>query len=146
MPMSVCVRYPELMFRAIALALLAISVTTAQQPGAEAARKAAESWVVLIDSGKYAESWDEASTSFKQAITKDKWEEAVKQARAPLGKFKSRVFSLSQFVKDPPNSPPGDYYILQFTSDFENRNGATETIVVVHQNEKEWRVAGYFIK
>jgi len=29
---------------------------------------------LLVDSGKYAESWDEASAVFKSAVTKEKWQ------------------------------------------------------------------------
>jgi hypothetical protein len=39
----------------------------------DAAQKAAEAWLALVDAGKYGESWEEAATYFKGAVTKDQW-------------------------------------------------------------------------
>ena len=43
----------------------------AQQKPEEVAQKAAEAWLALADSGKYAESWDAGSSGFKTAIIKE---------------------------------------------------------------------------
>lgn len=132
------------MLRVVLLTLLTLSLIAAE-PDAAPAREAALSWLPLVDSAKYPESWTHAADSFKAAVTKEQWAAAAETARGPLGKFKSRTFALAQFLKDPPNAPAGDYFLLQFTSDFENRFGATETIILVQQG-KSWRTAGYFIK
>lgn len=53
------------------LAVLAIALwplrtaMNAQQKPEDLAQKSAESWRALTDSGKHAESWDEASQFFK---------------------------------------------------------------------------------
>lgn len=128
------------------LLVLFTLLTFAAEPDAAPARKAADAWLPLIDSGKYAESWEQAGTNFRQAVPKEKWAEAAAQVRKPLGKFKLRTFSLAQFMKDPPNAPPGDYFLLQFNSDFENKAGATETVVMMNEEKNVWKLAGYFIK
>jgi hypothetical protein len=110
-----------------------------------AARKAAEEWVALIDSGKYGDSWEHASDTFKKAITKESWETTVRRVREGIGKLQSWTFSKSQEMKNPPNAPPGEYYAVVYTSDFENKKGATEVIVVERQSGA-WRTSGYFIK
>ena len=51
----------------------------------EAAQKSAEAWLALADAGKYAETWDEAAVYFKNAITKERWVDAMKSTRSPLG-------------------------------------------------------------
>ena len=124
------------------LSVCALAQESTQTP----ALKAAHKWLPLIDTAKYSESWKQASGLFKKALTEDQWTEACVQARAPLGQFTSRSFALSQVLKDPPNAPPGDYYLFQFNADFQNRNGATETVILVRQSENNWRVTGYFIK
>jgi hypothetical protein len=128
-----------------AIFILAACVA-AEPPGVAQARKSAERWLPLLDAAKYAESWDGAADWFRKTVTQEQWKDACAQARKPLGKFKSRSFTLSQYTKDLPNAPAGDYYLIQYTSDFENRNAATETVILVRQNENDWRVAGYFIK
>jgi hypothetical protein len=110
------------------------------------ARKAADAWLAVVDAGKYAESWDAASATFQKGVTKDDWVKAVSTVRGQLGKFESRKPSVSQAIKDPPNAPPGDYIILQYVSNFGNKNGATETAVMSLDADKQWRTSGYFVK
>ena len=109
-------------------------------------RKAADNWLALLDTGKFGESWDRASKSFKDAVEKIKWEEQAREVRAPLGKIESRKLSGSQALKDPPNSPPGDYQVLQYASRFEKNEDVTETVVLILESDGQWRVAGYFVK
>ncbi len=117
----------------------------AQQPDS-AARKVAESWLPLVDQGKYVESWKQASTFFRESVTAEQWQVALKQVRGPLGKFKTRTFLTAQSLKNPPNAPPGEYILLQYTADFEHRNGAVETAIMAHENGKRWLLSGYFVK
>ena len=110
------------------------------------ATKAAEKWLLLVDGARYGESWEQASPTFKSAITKDHWVEAVTKVRDQVGKFESRTLSTAQPVKDPPNSPPGDYLFLQYTSNFAGKNQATELLVLFQDPDKQWRSSGYFVK
>lgn len=127
------------------LLLAAAAAIAADAPETEAA-KAAEKWVALVDSGKYADSWKQAGADFKKAVTVQKWTEAAKGAREPLGKFESRKLDSTQTVKDPPNAPPGEYVICQFNANFANKPGAVETIVMFLESDKQWRTSGYFIR
>ena len=54
----------------IAFFLLVIPAFPADSPDVSVAKDVAKTWLSLTDSGKYAESWDAASKSFKKAITK----------------------------------------------------------------------------
>jgi Protein of unknown function (DUF4019) len=69
----------------VATCLSTMSVPAKQNPE-DATQQAAESWIRLVDSGKYAESWDEAAQLFKEKVTKPQWESAVQSVRTPLGK------------------------------------------------------------
>ena len=75
-------------------ALVAASALDAASPateGAEAAAiESAESWLKMIDAGKYAESWDEAAEIFRSAIKKEQWPQMLTSVRKPLGKVASR--------------------------------------------------------
>ena len=53
----------------------------------EAAVGAVQSWLALVDSGKYPESCDEAAQSLKSQITKDQWVAKLSSIRSPLGKL-----------------------------------------------------------
>jgi hypothetical protein len=132
------------MRKSVLLLLLAVAAGMAdpQTP----ATKSAESWLTLVDAGKFGESWEQASPAFKAAITKEKWTEALTKVRDQVGKFESRKLSETQTIKDPPNAPPGDYTVLQYTSNFANKNDATEIVAVSLDDDKHWRTSGYFVK
>lgn len=51
---------------------------------------AAESWLALVDEGKYGESWDAPAEYLKKAVGKEDFEKSLTAARKPLGKLKSR--------------------------------------------------------
>jgi hypothetical protein len=79
----------------------------AQDPApAEAAATAS---LAQVDAGKYADSWTSAGVTFKQDVTQEKWQEAVKRVRDQVGAFKSRTKSSAAPVTNPPGAPPGEY-------------------------------------
>jgi len=112
----------------------------------ELAQKSAESWLALTDSGKYAESWQEASTTFQAAVTQDQWISALKSVRAPLGKVLSRKLKSAKYTTTLPGAPDGEYVVIQYDSSFENKNQAVETIVPLLDKDGKWRTSGYFIR
>jgi hypothetical protein len=118
----------------------------AQQKPEDLAQKSAEAWLALTDSAKYAESWEEASTNLKAAVTKDKWIGMLQSVRSPLGSLNSRKLNSAKFAKNPPKAPEGEYVILTFDTSFENLPSAIETISTFLDQDGKWHVAGYFIK
>ena len=62
----------------------------AEQSAEDAAVASAQKWLSLVDSGKYAESWDEASGYLKNVMSKKTWVESLQAYRKPLGKLISR--------------------------------------------------------
>jgi hypothetical protein len=117
-----------------------------QQKPEELARKSAEAWLALTDSGKYAESWGQASTMFQSAVTQQKWVDMVTPVRKPLGKVVSRTLKSATYTKSLPNAPAGEYVVIQFNTDFENKKGSIETITPMLDKDGQWRVSGYYIK
>jgi len=142
------VRIASLIGKAVSLSLLAVllcaSAGTAKPE--ELGQKSAESWLALTDSGKYADSWDEASQLFKSAVTKDQWQTALHSVRDPLGKVLSRKLKSANYTKTLPGAPDGEYVVIQYDTSFEHKQAATETITPMLDKDGQWRVSGYFIK
>lgn len=130
--------------------LLAAGRVVAQEPAATqdtaAAQKAATEWLVLIDANRYGESWTAAASTFRQAVTQEKWQEAAKAARTLAGPLKSRALKQTTPAKNPPGAPAGDYVVFQYGSSFENNAAATETVTTVLDTDGTWRVVGYFVR
>jgi hypothetical protein len=131
----------------IAVALWSPSaITMVPQKPEELGQQSAEGWLALVDSGKYAESWDQASELFKNAITKEQWEKTLKSTLGPLGKLQSRKLKSATYTKTLPGAPDGEYVVIQFDSSFENKKSAVETLTPMRDKDGKWRVSGYFIK
>jgi hypothetical protein len=96
------------MGRAISLTCVLLAVAAAPARAAEtseaAALQAAEAWLKLIDTGQYGASWDEASASFRKAVSRSLWEKKAAAAREPLGKVLSRKVSSKQLTHELPRS------------------------------------------
>lgn len=131
----------------VSLALLVLSVCAfAAEPDPAPAVAAAETFIKLVDAKQYDKSYEACADVVKKTVTSEIWAEGIDKAHQPLGAFKRRSLALKKFLRDPPSAPSGDYYIIQFDSDFENRFGVTETVSLFHESGKTWRVAGYFLK
>ena len=128
------------------LTLLLCSSAIAQTKPEQLAQHTSDAWLAIIDSGKYADSWDEASQFFKGAITKTKWEAALHGVRDPLGKVVSRKFKSANYAKTLPGAPEGEYVVIQYETSFEHKPSATETVTPMLDKDGKWRVSGYYIK
>jgi hypothetical protein len=110
------------------------------------AQRAAVQWLALVDEGRYGASWDEASSFFKNAISRSDWEKALQGVRAPLGGLKSRKVKSSTFTRTMPGAPDGEYVVVQYETEFERKASAVETITPERDKSGTWRVSGYYIK
>jgi len=130
----------------VLLSVSGCSKTPESNPAAEqAAIDAAQKWLSLVDGGQYSESWEQGAEYFRNAISKDKWEQAMKAVRVPLGAQMSRVVKSKQYTTSVPGAPDGKYVVIQFTTSFKNKVSATETVTPMLDKDGSWRVSGYFI-
>jgi len=124
----------------------AVASRAADTAAEDAAQKAAETWLALVDAGKYAESWTEASALLKGQVTKEKWEQMAAGVRNPLGKLVSRKLKSRQYTTSVPGAPDGKYVIIQYDTVYQNKKTAVETITPMVDAARGWRVAGYFLQ
>jgi hypothetical protein len=118
----------------------------AQDKNTEAAQRAVEVWLGLVDSGKYAESYRAAAAIFQAAVSEEKWVGAVQAARGPLGKLMTRSLKSARYTKTLPGAPDGEYVVLTFETSLEHKDAAVETLTARLEKDGVWRVAGYFIR
>jgi Protein of unknown function (DUF4019) len=133
----------------LGLFLLTLSIgpsAAAQQKPEQLAQQSADSWLALVDSGKYADSWQEAASLFKAHVTKDQWQSMIGAVRDPLGKNTSRRLKSATYTTSVPGGPDGQYVVIQYESSFEHKRSAVETITPMLDKDGKWRVSGYFIK
>lgn len=112
----------------------------------KAATSAAQAWLALIDDGNFAKSWQEASASFRGSVTQKVWENAMENARKPLGKLVSREVKTTKSVTALPGAPEGQYVVMQFDTSFAGKKSAIETVTFKLEKDGKWKDVGYFIK
>jgi Protein of unknown function (DUF4019) len=110
------------------------------------AQTAAEKWLALVDEGQYVESWQILAAKFKEAVSKRKWKSTIAEIRSPLGKVVSRKLTSAEYTKDLPGAPEGEYVVLTFDTNFQNKTNAVETVTPVLGMDLIWRVSGYSVK
>jgi hypothetical protein len=132
----------------IGLFLLPLLALAAEKNGEaeKQALAAAESWLALVDNGKYAEGWDTAAEYLKNAVGRDDFVKSLNAARKPLGKHKSREVKSKEYRTSLPGAPDGQYVIIQFKTSLENKKSAVETVTPMLDKDGKWRVSGYYIR
>ena len=138
-------RQAMLVVTACCLPAIGIGPALAQDPRGTIAQKEARNWLALTDRGDGLASWRAAGKQFQSAITADKWADSLRMVRPPLGALIERSVLSTQFMKNIPGAPDGDYAVLEFRASFANKTDSRETISLEHEADGAWRVIGYFI-
>jgi hypothetical protein len=74
------------------------------------------------------------------------WPKVINGARARFGKFQSRKLTVTRFTTTIPGAPEGKYVIIDYSSRFEKRKDAVESVAPMQEKDGSWKVSGYFIK
>lgn len=117
-----------------------------QEKRIQKAVDAAKGWLEMLDKGQYDESWNNAASLFKKAVTKGQWKTSAETVRNPLGDLISREMLSQNYTRQVPGGPDGEYVIIQFKASFANKKDAIETVTPMLDSDGQWRVSGYFIK
>ena len=102
-------------------------------------------WLSLVDRGDYDRSWEKTSELFKKNVTKTQWNTSLQGVRAPLGRLISRQAQTKTYTTNLSGAPDGEYVVITFSTSFENKVSATETVTPMLEDGR-WRVSGYYIK
>ncbi len=108
------------------------------------AEKAGESWLALVDTKQYSESWLAASFEFQKLIGQANWADAVGPMRERLGKVINRKIGNVTRTNTLPGLPDGEFTIIEYHTMFANKT-ATETLTMILDKDTP-KVGGYFIK
>ena len=133
-------------FVLVALTLLSNPARAQDAQSVAGGQAAATAWLALTDAGQYERSWEQAAALFQTSVSKTHWESALQNIRLPLGKLKSRNLKSAKYTQSLPGAPEGEYVVIQYESQFENKAGAIETVTPRREKDGSWKVSGYFIE
>lgn len=128
-------------------AMLAVALAQAQDEteafDAKPAAAAAESWLALVDTGRYGESWEAAARPFRAETPRIAWETKVEAARAPLGVVISRKLRSAAYSR----GLGGEHlYVMQYDTRFATRPRSTEIVTPLRGADGVWRVSAYVLR
>jgi opacity protein-like surface antigen len=132
----------------LVLLIMVVSCAIADEHSQETkeAVAAAEHWLALVDSGKYAESWKETAQMFRDIVPEKEWISKMEAIRKPMGELKSRELSSAEYTTSIPGAPDGYYVIIRFNTSFTHKESALETVTPMLNKDGKWRVSGYYIR
>jgi hypothetical protein len=133
-------------FCLLGLIFVALWMSACSQDKRTVAEGAASNWLKLVDSGNYAQSWDDTGNVLKANVARDQWQELLVRNRAPLGSLISRKLKSAEYTTQLPGAPDGQYVVLQYESSFEHKNSASETVTPALDKDGKWRVCLYTVK
>ena len=111
------------------------------------AAEAAETWLKLVDDGKFDESWDAAAKFFKKHVPKEGWGQQLTAVRGGLGELVSRKLIFAEAGPKPLSEDDGDgkYLVLRFKAIYDKGGRRIETVTPTLE-DGVWKVSGYFVK
>ena len=85
---------------AVLLLLFCTSVAYAEENNIlDKVESSARSWLELVDSGKYKESWENSSALFKTKTSESEWIKSITVIRAPRGAVNARYIATAAATK-----------------------------------------------
>ncbi|MEO8374068.1 MAG: DUF4019 domain-containing protein [Sphingomonas bacterium] len=100
----------------------------------------ARKFLVLIDEGRWDESYQAFPPPFRKVNTLQVWTDVSKEVRAPLGAVLSRTFLSQEDIA----APPHGYQMFKFRTRFANKE-MVEKVTLEHV-DGTWLVAGVMIE
>jgi hypothetical protein len=79
-------------------------------------------------------------------VTSEAWVAQASGIRVQVGTVESREAAGAELMTDPPGAPAGEYARIRFDTEFSGAGVVTEVVVAIHETERGWRVAGYFLQ
>ncbi|HER63581.1 MAG TPA: DUF4019 domain-containing protein [Desulfobacteraceae bacterium] len=107
---------------------------------------AAEEFLLLLDTAQYVRSWDGAASFFKSQIPRDTWIKQISSLRPAFGKVITRLILDARHVSQLPGAPDGQYVVIQYNTNFENKREAVETVTPMLDKDGKWRISGYYLQ
>lgn len=140
------------MHRRAALAMLAALAASsiapallAQDPRALLAQEAAREWLALADRQDADAARSAAGAKFRDALAADRWRDALRSVRGPLGEVTQRTVVTTQLTRTLSGQPDGDYALVAFRTSWSRKPVGRELVSLEYESGR-WRVIGYVIQ
>jgi uncharacterized protein (TIGR03067 family) len=113
-----------------------------QQPKIDAATRAAEAWLKLLDTGDSRRAWNEGAAQLHRAIPRDDMIR-MHETMQKFGKLQSRSIVRRQYPANLRGSPESECVGIEYQARYGLDRAVSELLFVVLAPDGHWRVASY---
>lgn len=110
------------------------------------ASSAAEAWLERLDAGDVMATWEGTSSLFRQLVDLEKWRASYDQVSSLFGRPLTRDLLTTEYRESIPGAPDGHYVVMEYSTEFERKREAVETVVAALDADGAWHVSGYFVR
>jgi len=107
---------------------------------------AAEAFLEQLDNGAFAQAWEEASSLFRKRVTKQQWLDDIVHLRSEYGQNGQRKLQFMKVLEELSEAPEQTFLYLLFRSEFSVQGSVAESVTMMIDEDRRWRVAGYDIQ
>ncbi|MEP9400635.1 helix-turn-helix domain-containing protein [Sphingomonas silueang] len=132
----------------LGLLALTLSPATQQTPPpppatlpATPAPEAAKRFLLLVDQGRWDDSYRLFGVAFRKLNTAEVWAKVSEKVRTPLGQVQSRELIGEEYLP----APPYGYQVVKFRTRFAGKAEPQVETVTLDQEQDDWRVVGVTI-
>ena len=112
-------------------------------PDSDIAIAVAGNFLKTLDEGNASATWPNLSDQLKSRVSQSTWTRTLVGLRLAVGSVKKRNLQGAVFMTKLADAPVGQYYIIQFNTDFANVSAGEK--VVLSLEHGEWKMLGYFL-
>lgn len=120
--------------------------TAAPSPDMTQSAAVAQSWLQGVDNGDYENSWDQLGAQAQNLIKRNEWKQVLDVMRKPLGSVINRSVVNQSPAQNPQGLEPGDYMVLFYKTQFQNKPSAYELVTMHKSDDGKWKVLTYQVQ
>jgi ribosomal protein S20 len=121
------------------------AINAAHAGQVQAAQKAAEAWLTLVDAEKFDESWKETSPFLQSHVPEKSWEKHMQTMRAAIDPMVDRTLHTTQYRDQFPGLPAGEYVAFVWETYFGAKRTMLESLIMSFDGS-QWKPVGYAVQ
>lgn len=106
-----------------------------------------DSWIKLLDAGKFGDAWEQMDESFKKTAPKDAWCQQIGIIRGGLGPVVSRSVDHGKFKQkiDDRAKDFGEFVTVDYNTVFQKEPNGIEQFTAMRAKDGTWHPRGYYL-
>ena len=114
-------------------------------PEIATAQIAAGAWLQVLDAENYDMCWKQSAALFQRNVPEAAFQKRMETIRKPVDPVVTRTLTASEYKKQLPGLPKGEYVAFVWDTVFSNSKESLESLVMVDE-QGQWKMTGYAVQ